>query len=76
MAGICTKFAGHENPLLSEFACDTTDELMNDAPTTAKKGTGVFKDFNHYAILGSTCAVGNNESTAYYMLFSDGWQEV
>ena len=49
---------------------------MNDAPTTTKKGTGVFKDFDHYAILGSTCTVGNNGSTAYYMLFSDGWQEV
>lgn len=49
---------------------------MNDAPTTKKVGTGVFKDFTHFATIGSTCVVGNNGDTLVYMLFSDGWQEV
>lgn len=76
MAGICTSFKGQPNADISAFVCDTIDELMNDAPTTTKMGTGVFEGFNHYGVIGSTATVGNNGVTAYYMLFSAGWQEV
>lgn len=76
MAGICTVFRGQANADTCEFICDTVDEVMNDAPTTKKVGTGTFKDFTHFATLGSTCVVGNNGDTLVYMLFSDGWQEV
>ena len=39
---LCTYFAGRANTTICEFVCDTVEELMNDAPTTTKKGTGNF----------------------------------
>lgn len=76
MAGICTNFRGQANTDVSEFVCDTIEELMNDAPTMTTFGKGVFEGFNHFASMGSVGIVGNGGSTAYYMLFSTGWQEV
>lgn len=76
MAGVCTKYAGRDNLCYCEFVCDTVEELMNDAPTTEKKGTGVFKNFEHCAPIGSACLVGNNGDMKVYILFSNGWQEV
>ena len=72
MAGVCVSYRGQSNANVSAFVCDTIDELMNDAPTVNKMGTNVFKDFEHYGVIGSTATVGNNGSTAYYMLFSSG----
>ena len=73
---LCTYFSGRANTNICEFVCDTVDELMNDAPTTTKKGTGNFSEFTHYVPIGSTCTVGNGGNTKVFMLFSDGWQEV
>lgn len=76
MAGICIRYADSPNVALMEFACDTVDECVNEAPTMTKPGTGVFKKHKQFAPMGSTCIVGNHGSTKLYMLFSDGWQEV
>lgn len=75
MAIVCSEFGGHVNIALCKFVCDTTNEVQY-LPTTKKKGTGIFSDFNHYAPIGSTVTIGNNGATAIYMLFSNGWQEV
>ena len=73
---LCTYFPGRANKTKCEFVCDTVEELMNDAPTTTKKGTGNFSHFTQCVPIGSTCTVGNGGSTKVFMLFSDGWQEV
>ena len=73
---LCTYFAGRANTTICEFVADTVEELMNDAPTTTKKGTGNFSHFTQCVPIGSTCTVGNGGSTKVFMLFSDGWQEV
>ena len=76
MAGICIRYADRPNIGLMEFACDTIEECINDAPTMTKYGTGAFVNYKQFAPMGSTCIVGNGGTTKVYMLFTDGWQEV
>ena len=72
---LCSEFGGQKNTIICSFVCDTVDEVQY-LPTTKKKGTGTFSDFNHYANIGSTVTIGNNGATKVMMLFSNGWQEV
>lgn len=76
MSMVCTKFGGFSNISLCEFVADSVDELLSDAPTTKKKGTGNFANFDHYAPIGSTATVNNSGSIVIYMLFSEGWKEM
>lgn len=76
MSMVCSKFGNSANIPICEFVADSVDELLSDAPTTKKKGTGKFSEFNHYAPIGSTAIVNNSGSIVVYMLFSDGWKEM
>lgn len=76
MSGICIRYADHANIGIMQFACDTIDECINEAPTMNRKGSGVFKNYKQYAPMGSTCIVANNGATKVFMLFSAGWQEL
>lgn len=76
MAGIRTKINNVPRIGLMEFVCDKIEEV-DDAPTTTKIGTGVFKDCKYYAPMGSTLIVGNEGGdTLIYMLFSFGWKQI
>ena len=77
MAGVAMKYGDRANIGFFEFVCDTVDECVNDAPTTTRKGKGVFEAYQQYAPIGSTCIVGNPDGDVkVYMLFSFGWKEI
>lgn len=74
---LCSEYGvGVPNTIICSFVCDSVSELMSDAPTTTKKGSGSFADFNHYANIGSTATVNDSGNITIYMLFSDGWHEL
>ena len=72
---LCSEYGDQPNTIICSFVCDTVDEVQY-LPTTKKKGTGTFADFNHYANIGSTVTIGNNGATKIMMLFSSGWQDL
>ena len=72
---LCSEFGGQQNTIICSFVCDTVDEVQY-LPTTKKKGTGTFSDFNHYANIGSTATVNNSGNITIFMLFSEGWKEL
>ena len=77
MALICSKFGEHMNVTICELVCDTVDELLNDAPTTTKKGTGGFEHFDHTIPIGSIATVGNEQGDLLiFELFSFGWKQI
>lgn len=77
MSMVCTKFGGASNIALCELVADSVDELLSDAPTTKKKGTGNFADFDHYAPIGSTAIVGNEGGELLvFQLYSFGWKKI
>lgn len=76
MAEKCIRYRDKANTNLMEFVCDSISDLDN-LPTTIKKGTGIFKSFDQYAPIGSTCVVGNEGGDLLvYMLFSFGWKQL
>ena len=75
MAIICSEYGGQPNTVICSFVCDTVDEV-NELPTTKKKGTGSFADFDHYANIGSTATVNSDSGVLVYMLFSEGWKQL
>ena len=72
---LCSEYGGQPNTIICSFVCDTVDEVQY-LPTTKKKGTGTFADFNHYANIGSTATVNNSGNITIFMLFSEGWKEL
>lgn len=76
MAGTCITYRGKNNIGITEFVCDTVEEI-NQLPTMTKGGTGVFEAYSHPVPMGSTCIVGNEGGTELiYMLFSFGWKKL
>lgn len=76
MSLICSKYGEHGNTIVCEFVCDSVDELLSDAPTTTKMGSGNFAEFQHYANIGSTATVNSDSGVLVYILFSEGWKQV
>ena len=72
---LCSEFGGQQNTIICSFVCDNVDEVQY-LPTTKKKGTGTFADFNHYANIGSTVTVNSDSGVLVYMLFSEGWKQL
>ena len=72
---LCSEYGGQPNTIICSFVCDTVDEVQY-LPTTKKKGTGTFADFDHYANIGSTATVNNSGNITIFMLFSEGWKEL
>lgn len=76
MAGSRIRYNDIPTSGLMEFVCDTVNEV-GDAPTTVKKGRGVFSNCRQCAPIGSTLIVGNEGgATLVYMLFSFGWKQL
>lgn len=76
MSGIITEYRGKCNANIASIVCDTEKELLEDAPTTTKIGSGVFKDYNFTIPIGSQGIVKTDSGVVGYLLFSDGWTPV